>query len=266
MADTKKIKESQSFLESKTFKKFMQKLYGWGASVVILGALFKLMHWPMAGFMLTLGLGTEAIIFFISAFDSQKEVDWTRVFPELNEKTGAVAQTKSSVSAELNRMLEEARIDSTTVKKLGEGLHNFNSTVSGIKDITNASVATEEYTSKIKAITGSMDRINTSYEKTAEAMGQLTDLSVSSKEYFSQMKSASIHLASLNSLYEMELNDANKHRDSISKYQSNLASTIGNLVEAESVTKQLKDNFAKLNQNLASLTTVYGNMLNAMGR
>ena len=74
MANTKNLKDSQSFLEGKSFKKFMQKLYGWGASVVILGALFKIQHWPLAGFMLTVGLGTEAIIFFISAFDTQKEV------------------------------------------------------------------------------------------------------------------------------------------------------------------------------------------------
>lgn len=266
MADKTNLKEKQSFLESKTFKKFMGRLYGWGASVVIIGALFKLMHWPLAGTFLTLGLGTEAIIFFLSGFDLQKEVDWTRVFPELIEKESDMPKSKPSISAELNRMLEEAKIDSATVKKLGDGLNSFSSTVSGLKDISNASIATDEYTSKIKSITGNMDKINTSYERTAEAMGQLTDLSVSSKEYFSQMKSASIHLASLNSLYEMELTDANKHRESISKYQANLASTINNLVEAESVTKQLKDNFNKLNQNLASLTTVYGNMLSAMGR
>jgi len=264
MANTKNLQESQSFLESKTFKKFMQKLYGWGASVVILGALFKLMHWPAAGFMLTLGLGTEAIIFFISAFDMQKEVDWTRVFPELVEKNDAPA--KPSVTAELNKMLESARIDTATVTKLGEGLHSFSNTVSGMKDITNATVATDEFTKKIQMATGNFDRINTSYEKTADALGQLSDLSTSSREYFNQMKSASIHLSSLNSLYEMELNDANKHRESLSKYQHNLASTIGNLVDAESVTKQLKDNFTKLNQNLTSLTNVYGNMLSAMGK
>lgn len=62
----------------------MKYLYAWGASLVLLGALFKLMYWPAAGVMLTIGMSTEVIIFFFSGFEPiRDEVDWTLVYPEL---------------------------------------------------------------------------------------------------------------------------------------------------------------------------------------
>ena len=53
----------------KKWKSFMAKLYGFGAAIVIIGAMFKIMHWPGAGPMLVVGLSTEAVIFFFSAFE-----------------------------------------------------------------------------------------------------------------------------------------------------------------------------------------------------
>jgi len=70
--------------QGKKFKTFMARLYGWGAAVVIVGALFKIQHYPGAGLMLVIGLSTEAVIFFFSAFEPPHEdVDWSLVYPEL---------------------------------------------------------------------------------------------------------------------------------------------------------------------------------------
>ena len=77
---------------SRGYKKAMGYAYGIGAAVVILGALFKLMHWPGASIMLIAGLGTEALIFFLSAFEPVGEdLDWSLVYPEL---AGGQAKTK----------------------------------------------------------------------------------------------------------------------------------------------------------------------------
>ncbi|HDP75293.1 MAG TPA: gliding motility protein GldL [Bacteroidales bacterium] len=74
----------EEIVTSRKWKTFMKYLYGWGASVVILGALFKILHLKGAGTMLFLGMGTESIIFFFSAFEPiHEEVDWTLVYPEL---------------------------------------------------------------------------------------------------------------------------------------------------------------------------------------
>jgi gliding motility-associated protein GldL len=214
--------------------------------------------------MLTVGLSTEALIFFISAFEPQKhELDWTRVYPELAGEEAP--ETARSVSAEVARMLEEAKLDQSVVTKLSEGMQKVVGTVSGLKDVTNAAVATEQFTNTINMVTSNVAKINESYQKSAEALSSLSESSSSTREYFNQMKAASIHLASLNNIYEMELNNSNKHTEVIGKYQNNLAKTIQNLVEAESATMELRDGFIKLNHNLSSLNSVYGNMLNAMG-
>ena len=140
-----KAKESTNFIQSKTFKNMLVKLYGWGASVVIVGALFKIQHWAGAGVMLTVGLSTEALIFFVSAFDPQKhEVDWTRVYPEL--AGDEPPENLRSVSEEVGKMLQEAKLDQSTVNKLSEGMHNLIGTVGSLKDISNAAVATDEFT------------------------------------------------------------------------------------------------------------------------
>lgn len=71
-------------VKSKAYKNFMTKLYGIGASLVILGALFKITHWPAATLMLSIGMITESIIFFFSAFEEQPVIpDWSLVYPEL---------------------------------------------------------------------------------------------------------------------------------------------------------------------------------------
>jgi gliding motility-associated protein GldL len=62
----------------------MPKIYGIGAAVVILGAMFKILDWPFASLMIGVGLTTEALIFFLSAFEPRhEEVDWSKVYPEL---------------------------------------------------------------------------------------------------------------------------------------------------------------------------------------
>ena len=74
-----------SFVRSRGYRNFMAKLYGWGASVVIIGALFKINHYTGADTMLIIGLGTESLIFFFSAFEAPHvEPDWSLVYPQLS--------------------------------------------------------------------------------------------------------------------------------------------------------------------------------------
>ena len=69
------------------YQKFITMMYGLGASIVIIGALFKIQHYPGASLMLMIGMGTEAIIFFFSAFEKPHvEPDWSLVFPQFSEQ------------------------------------------------------------------------------------------------------------------------------------------------------------------------------------
>ena len=135
-------------------KKVMNFAYGMGAAVVIIGALFKLMHWPGAGAMLIIGLGTEALIFGLSAFDPvDKDIDWSIVFPEL---AGGAVATKKAIRAEepveaqgmlsqkLDNMLKEAKIDGALMSSLGNSIKNFESAAKGIAPTVDSIASTKK--------------------------------------------------------------------------------------------------------------------------
>jgi len=260
--------KSGSFFESKAFKVVMSKVYGLGASVVIIGALFKLEHWPFASTVLIVGLCTEAIIFALSAFEPPKEeLDWTLVYPELAGMEGKdnKKDKKQSLAGELDKALEDAKIEPELIHKVGDGLRNLSDNANKMSDISDAAVATGEYADKIKQASGNVDKLNEQYNKVVDAMGTLVESSDASKEYFDQMKEASQKLQSLNSVYEMELEETNNHIKALNQYYDNLTKTIDNISGTQEETAQLKAEFNKLNQNLTSLNSVYGNMLTAMG-
>lgn len=186
--------------------------YGLGAAVVIVGALFKIMHWPFANEMLIIGMGTEAIIFVISAFEPiHQEVDWSLVYPELagmepNEKKPA--KKDGSVSQQLDKMLEEAKVGPDLISSLGSGLKSLSDNVKGMSDISNASVATNEYTESVQKASKSLEGVSSSYNKAMDAMNSLAEISTGTKEYqnqvehiSSEMKKLASNIAGLNSVY-----------------------------------------------------------------
>ena len=139
-------------VNSKRFKNFMAKLYGIGAAVVILGAMFKILHFEGADIMLIVGLTTEAVIFFFSAFEKpHEEYDWTLVYPELAgmedpDEEYAIARRGGasglSTTQELDKMLEDAKIDGELIESLGEGLRKFGDVASKINEMVGAVVGT----------------------------------------------------------------------------------------------------------------------------
>src|ERR1017187_6751847 len=158
---------------TKAWKNFMAKLYGFGAAVVIVGAMFKIMHWPGAGPMLVCGLSTEAVIFFFSAFEPpHEEVDWSLVYPELSgmhgaeegEEAKAIEEDKGTVTEQLDHMLEEAKIGPELIESLGSGLRNLSENANKMTDITQATVATSEYAANVKNASKSIEGLSTSYD------------------------------------------------------------------------------------------------------
>ena len=135
-------------VQSSGWKNFMSKLYGLGASVVIVGALFKIQHWALAGPMLTVGLTTEALIFFFSAFEPlHEEVDWTLVYPELagmedgeefDQIPTSVGRGSSSALEKFDALLEQGQITPDLFNKLGKGLSKLNDTTEKLSDISDS--------------------------------------------------------------------------------------------------------------------------------
>lgn len=191
-----------SFLESKRGKVLLNYAYGWGASVVIIGALFKIRHLDGADLMLTIGLGTEALIFFISGFEKpSEEVDWSLVYPEL---TGGEAKTKSAKMSDMDSMMRESGINKGTLDRLGEGFKSLTENVGRMSDISQATVATNEYTKQVREVAGSMagfSRNMTEASRVVEEMNQAVGMGTDLKTYQDQIALLNKNLGALNAVY-----------------------------------------------------------------
>lgn len=203
---------SKNFFESKTGKNVMAKMYGIGAAVVIVGALFKIMHWPGANEMLIIGLGTEALIFFVSAFEPpHQEPDWTLVYPELagmEPSESKSSKNQGSISQQLDKMLEEAKVTPDLIGSLGTGLKSLSENVSSMSNLSNASVATSEYTENVQKASKSLEQVNSSYTRAADAMNTLAAVSQGTQDYQNQvehitaeMNRLTKNLSTLNTVY-----------------------------------------------------------------
>lgn len=207
---------SNSIFESKGFKKVMAYIYGWGASIVIVGALFKIMHWPFANLMLIAGLGTEAIIFFVSVFEPiHAEYDWTLVYPELAgiEPTEKKSKTnQGSISQQLDKMLAEAKIGPELIGSLGNGLKSLSDNVKDMSSLSNATLATTEYTSNISKASKAIESIGIASSEISNSMStfagglstmvnNLSSTANDSVEFKENIVKLNKNLGSLNSVY-----------------------------------------------------------------
>jgi hypothetical protein len=284
------------FIGSPAWKKFMAKLYGLGAAIVIVGAMFKIMHWPGAGPMLVFGLTVEAIIFFFSAFEPlHEEIDWSLVYPELSgmhgeegheheevEEEVITMPAGNGISQQLDAMLKDANIGPELIESLGTGLRTLGEQAGKLNDLTDASVVTEQYSSSVKAAAQNIDTLSSSYKqaneslnrnveslsssytKAADALQSITISNEDSNNFGVQLSNASVNLSALNASYELQLQSSDVHLKSASKFYAGINELMGSLDASVEDTRKYKEEIAKLSTNLASLNTVYGNMLTAM--
>ena len=252
----------------------INNVVSWGATVVIIGLLFKIQHWPYGGLFISLGLGMEALLFFLLGFQRDvTEIDWTRAYPELADdysgelpKRAANAPSNFSNTAALDKMMSDAKIGPELIQNLGEGLRTFGDKVNAISKVTDAGNATLAFTEKIKSATDSYDKLSTSFEKASANLAEMAGSSNDSKSYHEQVNTMVKNLAALNAVYELELNDSSNHLKSMSKFYKDMEGTMQNFNESLDGSQQFKTEVGKLAKNLSSLNAVYGNMLSAMSQ
>jgi gliding motility-associated protein GldL len=213
--------------QTRTYKKTMNFVYGMGAAIVIIGALFKIQHFNLnvfglfeisGGLMLTIGLIVEAIVFGISAFDTpEDDLDWSKVYPELGDASLTSEKeedTQGLLAQKLDSLLQEAKIDVSLMQSLGASIKNFQGAAEGL------SAASESISS--------------------------------TNSYNEQMSLAATQMENLNNLYKVQVENANNQ-------------FVLNESVAEN-TEKLKEQMESLAQNLSSLNEVYGGMLSAMSK
>ena len=205
--------------EAKWYKVMMPKLYGWGAAVVILGALFKIEHYPGASIMLACGLGMEAIIFFFSAFEKQHvDPDWSLVYPELAHMNDPDAAKRPA--QQLDDALAKAKIDNELIESLNEGLRSFGESAKQLNETVQAAAGISEYNAQIEEGVKNMNALNSLYELQLQTSNQqmeattlfLQNLQTSvedSKRFQQQVGSLADNLEQLNKVYGNMLNAMN---------------------------------------------------------
>ena len=166
------------FTRTRNYRNFMAKVYGIGASVVLIGALFKINHYPGADLALIVGLGTEAIVFFLSSFEPPHvDPDWSLVYPELSgmyhtvEGEERLVSNKNTSTQQLDDMLKKANIKQDTIERLGAGLEKLSDTTAKISDVADASMATKEFASQMKTAAKSVGNLGQAIEEDVQASG-----------------------------------------------------------------------------------------------
>jgi gliding motility-associated protein GldL len=258
------------------FDKFLPTMYSVGAAVVVTGALFKIQHWEGGSEMLTIGLGTEALIFLLYALQTyvhpdEKQPAWERVYPELADdyngppvsRTAGVAAGQG-LTAGMDQMLSNAKITPDIFDNLGKNFRNLNDTVSRIGDLADATVATNEYANNVKAASNSIKGFTNSYNLATEAVSSLTNATKDAQAYGEQFQKITKNLGALNAVYELELQDTTKHLKAVNSFYGNLSSALENIANTSKETESFKNEIAKLTGNISSLNGIYGNMLTAM--
>lgn len=190
-------------------------VYGLGASVVILGALFKIMHWPGGNAMLILGLIVEALVFAYSAFEPvDDELDWSLVYPELagggdvRSRNAVIAEEKEAdgmLSKKLDNMLKEAKLDANLMASLGESIRNFEGAAKGIAPTVDSMASQKKYSEELSVAAAQMETLNNIYKAQVESAAKQAEVNQEVAENAgklkAQMDSLTTNMASLNNVY-----------------------------------------------------------------
>ncbi len=274
-----------NLVRSKGYKTFMAYLYGWGASVVIVGALFKIMHWPGANIMLILGMGVEGVIFFLSAFEPpHKEWDWSLVYPELAGMIDEAALNREvefdengnpvsadPLTAKLDKMLEDAHISSELIDRLGQGMQNLADSANSMNNMANVTAATDKFVSNMDGVANQAGRLLESMQGAPEAISTLSTIYQETAQslngevsYVEEMKKMSASLSSINAMYEMQINNASTQMNINKEFEEKMNTMLTNFTSSADGIMKYKEQVDALTRKVAELNNVYGNMLAAM--
>ena len=202
--------------ESKSTKKMFNMAYGLGASIVIIGALFKILHWEIGplngGILLAVGLITEALIFAFSAFEPvEDDLDWSLVYPELagnmgkNRNKDGVPDAEGILSKKLDEMLKGAHIDSELMESLSESIRSFEETAKHMVPTTNAIDSTKKYGEEMALAAAQMESLNSLYKVQVESSSRQVEMNdqvtENTEQLKNQMENLTTNLSSLNGVY-----------------------------------------------------------------
>ena len=243
----------------RTFLTLIDVLVSAGAAVIIFAAWAKLTHQAYADMMLTIGMWTETGIFLVYAL-----IEWIKPkhHEEDDEPGDAVIENPSLQS--MDKMLQQADINPTSLKKLGEGFQKLQSTVGNMHEIGDVVKNTGDFSNKTKEATTALGSMTTAFASSAATMSSFSNAADSAKGFHEQVQVLTKNLGSLNTIYELELKESNNHLKSLNTFYGKLAEASQTMMGTVEDAGKAKEQISTLANNLGKLNTVYGNMLSAM--
>jgi gliding motility-associated protein GldL len=231
------------------------------AAVVIYGALQKLLHSPIADFMLKVGLTVEAVIFLgygilyliYPAIDDH----------EVHVKGAKTAETASPI-ASLDKMMEESGINADAMAKLSASFQQLNNSVGQIAEISEVVKSTKDFSDKAKGATIALSGITDAVNNASHSLAGFHGATESTKQFHEQMQALNKNLSSLNTIYELELQEGNNHLKALNQFYGKLSQASNAMVTSAEDAIKAKEQIAALATNLGKLNQLYGNMLTAM--
>ncbi len=276
---------------SYTIKRIISAAYSLGAAIVILGALFKILHLNYANEMLMVGMLTEVLIFSLGVFDKpHKEFNWNNVFDfsDGNQKINLLSgngqtttsqpasyKTSAMLESEIEKLSEGIKSLTATAKQLNDLSSIVEVTDKFVKNIENASASTKKYTQTQDSLNAEVERLHISYSGISTGMDAVEK---NTKHYSSKIEDINRNLASINSIYEIQLKNIHLQSESITSQSDSMRKLTDELNAVISEVKKIKisttnaveeaenfkNNAVGLSRNIADLNRIYGNMLNAL--
>jgi gliding motility-associated protein GldL len=208
--------------------------------------------------MLTIGMWTETGIFLVYAL-----IEWIK--PKHHEEDDEPGETVQNASLEsMDKMMQQADINPTNLKKLGEGFQKLHATVGNMHEIGDVVKNTGDFSNKTKEATTALGSMTTAFASSAATMGSFSSAAESAKGFHEQVQVLTKNLGSLNTIYELELKESNNHLKSLNTFYGKLAEASQTMMGTVEDAAKAKDQISTLANNLGKLNAVYGNMLSAM--
>ena len=247
----------------------------WGASIVILGAMFKINHWGgvLGTYMIGMGLAVEALLFFtLGFFQPAQDPEWERVYPELAidydgelPMAGTAKLSPTGNTAALDKLLAQ-EVSPESINKLGEGLRVFADKMNRINTLADVSLGTDEFSIKLKQASSKFDLFGLAFERATAGLSAIAESRADTNAYQLQVAKLTHNLGQLNSLYETELKGADANLRQVNHFYEGLSRTLQNLNESADDSRMFKDEVNKLAKNISALNVFYANMLSAMNQ
>lgn len=279
MAEKKGFKFDEWWESPKT-KRFVGAIYSLGASVVIIGAMFKILHLPGAGITLGIGMITEAILFAIGVFDKpHMEYHWQNIFPALLEKEAQPLNISGGVVGGVSGVVAGGAtgaagggvvpggipgLSDDEMQRLTDGIKNLSETATQLASLSSVVGSTEKLASTLDAASDAASSfiesqstlnvatkgLEASYQSISSDMDSVVK---QTKNYGEKMESINSHLASINSVYELQLRNIQAQSESfgeqsekvglISNHLANICGEVGKIQSAATVAAEESEKY-----------------------